>query len=254
MLRAFLLLLMLIAPGSARAVVLGGGLPDKDCRLAFGGVDATDGTSQVTCADGAACDADGAADGSCHFVVSLCAGVPVAGCIPDQMTSVDVFGLPLDAPPLPSAADTCGPSSEVTVPLLSAEGVTAVARDGRALKDVDYLNLCCVPTPSPLASARCALGVSLDSAGCPAGTLPRGVRNGFGHARGFLDQMADGSGPAEERRLARKAAKQLGKVRRLAKRLAQRQACGDTVGLMATHALERVRALMASLSSQAPIR
>jgi hypothetical protein len=66
--------------------------------------------------------------------------------------------------------------------------------------------------------------------------------------------MADGPGAAEERRLARKAAKQLGKVRRLAKRLAQRQACGDTVGLMATHALERVRALMASLSSQAPIR
>lgn len=252
--RAFVLLLMLVAPGSGRAFVLGGGIVDKDCRLAFGGVDATDGASQVTCADGDACDADGAVDGSCRFAVSLCAGVPVGGCAADQLTSLDAYGLPLGLPPLPSSADTCGATAEIVVPLPAPAGATAIARDGRALKDVDYLNLCCVHTPTPVSSARCAVDISLEIAGCPPGALPAGVRAAFAHARAFLEKLAGGPGLAEERRLARKAARQLRKARRLAKRLATRQACGNTLGLMATHALERVRVLTTSLPRQAPSR
>jgi hypothetical protein len=252
--RVLVLLLLLVSLGGAHAFVLGGGLADKDCRVAFGGVDATDGASQVTCTDGGPCDADGAADGSCRFVVGVCAGVPVAGCAPDGLTSIDVHGLPLDAPPLPSTADTCGPAAEITVPVLAQAGVTAIARDGRALKDVDYLNLCCIDTPSPLASALCAVGVSLDIAGCPGSSLPAGARSAFEHADAFLEALADGPGPTEDRRLARKAAKQLRRARRLARRLGKRQPCGDSLGLMATHALERVRAVTVSLPRQVPSR
>jgi hypothetical protein len=253
-LRALVLLLVLGTPGAARALVLGGGLADKDCRLAFGGVDATDGASQATCGDGAACDADGAADGSCRFVIALCAGVPEVGCAPDPLTALDVHGLPLAAPPLPSTADTCGPAAAVTVPVLGQVGVTAVARDGRALKDVDYLNLCCVSTPSPLASARCALGVMPEIAGCPGDTLPARARAGFEQARALLADLAADPGRVEARRLAAKAARKLRRVRRLAKRLAKRQTCGNTLGLVVTHALERVRVLTAPLPRQAPSR
>ena len=49
-----------VLPG--KVVVLGGGTVDRDCRVAYDGVDATDGASQVTCVDGAACDIDGAAE------------------------------------------------------------------------------------------------------------------------------------------------------------------------------------------------
>jgi hypothetical protein len=141
------------------------------------------------------------------------------------------------------------------VPVLEQAGVTAIARDGRALKDVDYLNLCCVLTPSPTASALCAAGVSLEIAGCPAGALPSGALAAFAHAHEFLAQLPGHPEPAGQRQLARKAAKQLRRVRRLAKRLAKRQPCGNTLGLIATHALEIERALAASLppgARQAP--
>jgi hypothetical protein len=58
----------------------------------------------------------------------------------------------------------------------------------------------------------------------------------------------------EARRLAAKAARKLRRVRRLAKRLAKRQTCGNTLGLVVTHALERVRVLTAPLPRQAPSR
>ncbi len=246
-LRALVLLLTLCAPELAWAFVLGGGIPTKDCRLAFGGVDATDGASQVVCIDGDACDADGVADGSCRFAVSLCVGVAVPDCSPSELTSLDVHGLPLDPPPLPSVAGTCGATSQITLPVLDEAGVTAVARDGRALKDVDYLNLCCVPGASPILSVICAAGVSLEVAGCPAGALPSGAVAAFERARGFVQQLLTFPVPSQERLLARKAIQELKKVRRAAKRLAIRQPCGNTLGLIATHALETVRARVVSL-------
>src|SRR5207237_5329489 len=135
--------LTLLGPATAlHAFVLGGGLPDKDCRVAFGGVDATDGESGVVCTDGdPACDTDGVADGSCRFDVSLCTGVAVPGCTPEPISSITVAGLPLALPPLPSTAGACGAQLEVVVPAGAASGVTAIARSGGALKDVDYLDL-----------------------------------------------------------------------------------------------------------------
>jgi hypothetical protein len=57
-----------LAAAQARSFVLGGGTADKDCRVAFGGLDATAGASGVVCADGdPVCDTDGSADGACTF-------------------------------------------------------------------------------------------------------------------------------------------------------------------------------------------
>ena len=98
--------------------------------------------------------------------MSICTGVTVAGCTPESISSIVVAGLPLGLPPLPSTADTCGAPSEVVVPIGAAAGVTAVARTAGALKDVDYLNLCCRSAATPFDAARCAVGIDPGIAGC----------------------------------------------------------------------------------------
>src|SRR5690242_12819030 len=93
---------VLLGVTSGHAFVLGGGSADGDCRVAFGGVNASEGASEVVCADGdSACDLDGVADGACHFAVSLCTAVPVAGCPPVVINTIAVTGLSLAPPPLP---------------------------------------------------------------------------------------------------------------------------------------------------------
>ena len=227
------------------AFVLGGGLADKDCRVAFGGVDATDGVNGVVCTDGdPACDRDGAAEGSCRFDVSICTGVAVAGCTPESISSIAVVGLPVGLPPLPSTADTCGAPSEVVVPVGAAAGVTAIARTGGALKDVDYLNLCCRSVATPLDAARCAVGVDPGIAGCTV-HVPAAIGAALARARNLIEH-ADGH-PTRARADARKAARALGKMRRIARHLSERDVCGDALSLIASQALASVAAAIGQL-------
>src|SRR5437660_1036394 len=179
-LAAVMLCLLSATATRVDAFVLGGGNADKDCRVAFGGVDTTDGESGVVCSDGdPACDVDGVADGTCRFAPSLCTGVPVEGCTPIPIESIDVAGLPLAPPALPGKAGACGATLDVAVSAGGAVGVTAIARSEGALRDVDYLNLCCRTAAGPFDAARCALAVDPAIAGS-AGPLPAPAVREFG--------------------------------------------------------------------------
>ena len=226
----FVLTVALAAPHPAGAFVLGGGFADTDCTIAFGGVDANAGTSGVVCTDGdPTCDADGTADGACRFAVGLCARVAVDGCGIRDVTAVRVAGIALDIPRLDDDG-ACGPSSDVTVAVGSATGATALARGGDELRDVDYLNLCCVDTPGTLDAARCAAAVDLGAAGCSR--VPPGVTRPFLKARRLIARLADGAGSP---RLLRQARRALGRTRTAAQRFAERDACGNALGLIARH-------------------
>ena len=99
----------------AAAFVLGGGLRDTDCTVAFGGVDATSGSSGVVCQDGAPCDADGAVSGACRFDVGICRAVTGDGCDPRSVSKIEVTGLSLDVP-AGGDAGVCGEATMVSVP------------------------------------------------------------------------------------------------------------------------------------------
>jgi hypothetical protein len=114
-----------------------------------------------------------------------------------------------------------------------------IARYGRALKDVDFLNLCCRSEPTPFDAALCALVASPDVA-CRPGVVPDRKLVPFTRARGFMLQAA--ADPAQARVFARKAVKELKKMKRTAKRLARPDSCGFVVALVASHAIETVRA------------
>lgn len=230
--------LLLAASGSAGAVVLGGGTVDRDCRVAYDGVDATDGASQVTCVDGAACDADGTADGTCRFDVRLCVGVEQAGCSGVRLDEIDVAGLSLAPPTLPAPAGTCGEASEVAVPAGGLAAGTLLAWTGRELRDVDYLNLCCLAADDPLGAARCSVAVDPTVSGCAE--IPRKAERGFERARERLE-LAVGD-PGRARRLLAKAARKVTKARNAGRKLAKRDPCGNALGLVATHARETLRA------------
>jgi hypothetical protein len=220
----------LVLPQSSPAFVPGGGFADTDCTIVFGGVDASAGTSGVVCTDGdPACDADGAADGACRFTVSLCVRIAADGCGTRDVDTVRVDGLALERPPL-DADGACGAPSAVTVPVGSATGATTMARAGDELRDVDYLNLCCVGAPDAMDAARCAAIVDLAAAGCRR--VPPGVRRPFGKARRLISRLADGAGSTPVLRRARRA---LGRARTAAQRLADRDPCGNPLGLMARH-------------------
>lgn len=232
-------LLLLLLAGPAGAVVPGGGLPDSDCRLVFGGVDATAAASGVVCTDGdPACDVDGVADGACRFRPQTCTGGPAPGCEPAALATIALAGLPLVPPPLPASDGTCGPPADVAVPVGGAAGATALARGGAELREVDYLNLCCRAAPADLDASRCALAVDLSVAGCSA--LPAGAVRAFARARALVATAA--AEPARARRLLGYAARKLRRVRRLGRRLAARDACGFALALVASHALEVVAA------------
>jgi len=223
------------------AFVLGGGSADGDCRVAFGGVDATAGASGVVCADGAPCDVDGVADGACHFSVSVCTAVPVDGCMPTTIDRISVAGLPLESPPLPSHTEACGTAMTVTVPVETAMGATLLASGGGGLRDVDYLNLCCRSDTEPLAAARCALGVDPRMiAGCTTARVPALVAAEFAHARRLIERAA--TEPARSRRFVRRAKRVLAQMRDRGRRLAAKDDCGDSVALVASHALSTLGA------------
>lgn len=241
--RTVILSLAVAAAHPASAFVLGGGIADKDCRVAFGGVDPTEGASQVLCTDGDACDGDGVVDGSCRFAVTLCTGVAIAGCAPGRVTALDVAGVPLAEPPLPSIDGMCGTASDITLSAAGGEtAISVIARDAGALKDVDLLNLCCRAAPTPFDGALCALAALPDFA-CAPGVVPARKLVPFTRARELVSKAA--GEPAQARMLVRKATRELKKVKRTAKRLSRTNQCGFTMGLVVSHALETVRALLA---------
>lgn len=223
----------LAQPQSAIAFVLGGGFADTDCTVAFGGVDANAGTSGVVCTDGdPACDADGTADGACRFSVSLCARVTADACGIRDVDAVRSDGMALEVPPL-DVDGACGPATDVIVPVGAATGGTTTARGGGELRDVDYLNLCCIGTAAPLDAARCAVVVDLSAAGCRR--VPAGVKRPFSKARRLVSRLADGTASTRALRQARRA---LGRARAAAQRLAERDACGNPLGLVSRHATD----------------
>jgi len=222
----------------AVAFVLGGGAADRDCRVAYDGVDATDGASQVTCVDGAPCDADGVADGTCRMSVALCVGVEQDGCRGVALDRIDVAGISLAPPALPAADGACGEISLVEVPIGTAAAGTLLAWGGSELRDVDYLDVCCVAADDPLAAARCSVAVDPSASGCVE--VPRGAERGFDAARDRVASIEEMPGRA--RALLGKAARKVSKARKAGRRIAKRDPCGNALGLMATHARDTLRA------------
>lgn len=228
----------MLGPVSASAIVLGGGTVDRDCRVAWEGVDATHGASQTTCVDGAACDADGMADGVCRFEVRLCVGVEQAGCTGVRLDRIDLAGLTVVPPALPAPDGTCGETTTVAVPVGSVAAGTLLAWGGGDLRDVDYLNVCCVAADDPLAAATCAVAVDPIVSGCTE--VPRRAERAFEAARDRVDLARDD--PARARRLLRKAARKAARARGVGRALAKRDPCGNALGLVATHARDTLRA------------
>ena len=223
----------LLVARPAGAFVLGGGFADTDCTIAFGGVDADAGTSGVVCVDGdPACDADGAVNGSCSFAVSLCSHVTADGCGTRDVDAVRVSGVALEPPPL-DVDGACGAATPVTVATGEATAVTAIARGGAEVRDVDYLNLCCVAAPGTADAAACAVAADLAAAGCKR--VPPGVKRPFLKARRAIARVAAG---ASAPRLVKQARRALVHARTAAQRFAERDACGNALGLIARHAAD----------------
>ena len=240
--RLVLVILLLAVASRASAVVLGGGLADTDCTVGFDGVSATDGESGLVCTDGdPACDADGMADGSCHFDIRVCTRLTAAGCTPRDVSSITVAGLSLAEPPLSGSA-ACGASDSIDVPVGSAAGATLIARDGGALKDVDYLNVCCRSAAAPFDAAGCALMVEPSVAGC-ARTIPHAFVTSLANARDLVAQASAHPGAAKP---VKRAVRALRRMRSVARRIAKSDPCGDALGLVATHAITVLRAATGS--------
>ena len=216
----------------SRAVVLGGGATDKDCRVAYEGVDATAGASGVVCVDGDACDGDAAVNGSCLFAPSLCVGVPLEDCNPVALDRLEQGGAGLAAPALPAADGACGEPASIAVPADTAVANTVRAYLGQEVREVDYLNLCCVSAVGPFDAAACAMAADLAASGCPS-VPARAVRK-LEKARERITQAE--AAPDAARKPLRKAAKLAGKVRATGQKVSRRSDCGFSLGLMGNHA------------------
>jgi len=236
--RLLVIALVAFAASTAGAVVLGGGDPTKDCRMAFGAVDATDGQSGVVCMDGdPSCDDDGVADGTCLFTPRICTGVPLDGCDPIEIEEIDVHGLPLARPSLPTSAYTCGRPQGISVPAGTVAAGTAIAFSGGAPRDVDYLNLCCVTMPGPLDASRCAVSIDPKVAGC-TGPAARVAAHRFVLARAPVERaIAD---PNAEKAELRRALHILARTRKLGHRIAAFDPCGDSLALVSSYAISMI--------------
>jgi hypothetical protein len=232
-------LLLLAARGAGHAEVQGGGLARTDCRTVFRGVTSTNDGSGVVCTDGdPACDADGVADGTCSFAVRLCTGTSSSTCDTTPLSSASVAGLHLVPPRLPTFDGTCGPVLPVAVQEGKTAGSTVIARDGSSLRDVDYLNLCCVAgEPTALDAARCAVGIDLGISGCPTRKIPRAARMAFTRARELVASFSKDPNRVRDLRVA---LRKLGAVHRAAQRLARHEPCGDALGLVTSYAQDVV--------------
>lgn len=158
-------------------LVPGGGNPATDCAMEVYGVapGAVSGprSRSAVCTDGAACDADGAVNGSCEFPLGLCLNVgdpALADCAPTAVASVELLSArPASAAVtdlvartsalLPTPDATCVFSDGVVVPVRTlASGATrpgkatiklrATTDDARPLRDGDVIRLLCQPAQS----------------------------------------------------------------------------------------------------------
>jgi hypothetical protein len=148
-------------------LVEGGGSPASDCAHEFYGLALVG--KKAECVDGAACDGDGAANGSCLFPIGFCFNVADPD-LPECSDADDVTEVELSANP-PSAAVTA--SAAAVAAALPVSGSTCLFSDGYALpvkqspsgakdgkatvklktttadgrKDTDVAKLVCKPAP-----------------------------------------------------------------------------------------------------------
>lgn len=154
---------------------VGGGNTTTDCAMELYGVELVSTkpgqrARSAICVDGAACDADGVADGVCTFPLGVCFNVSdprLADCTPVGVQSIELRGAKPEvdsaqalvdaaAALLPSADSTCVFSDGVRVPLRVSSGgslraskgfvrLRAVTDDVRPRKDNDIARLVCEP-------------------------------------------------------------------------------------------------------------
>ena len=145
----------------------GGGASASDCAVELYGLDVVGKTAE--CVDGAACDADGAANGSCLFPIGLCFNVADPD-LPDCSDGDDVTEVTLSAKPASAAIATVAAAIDAALPIsgstchfsdgyaLPVAQTPAGAKDGKAtLKvksrtgdgrtDTDVVKLVCHPAP-----------------------------------------------------------------------------------------------------------
>jgi len=186
---------VLVAHGSAWAVLLAANPIPKDCWVAFD-VSASDGAgSHVRCHDGDPnCDADGTANGVCVFSTRVCVNVRhVPQCSRRRIETVDVAPRgfrcsgtfsprtaptpSISFPPLPTAREACGAGGTVVVPICQRywkNGTRIKTRRGRSKlrleavtvdgsRDVDNVTFECLPGPltTPACPANATGGPSL---------------------------------------------------------------------------------------------
>ena len=98
----------------------GTGNPASECFVTATGLAATS-DGRAVCVDGnPACDADGAANGACVFRFTVCVAEVSSGCQVSSITAVSAkpASLHVGLPEVPASSPTCGPETEVVVPLL----------------------------------------------------------------------------------------------------------------------------------------
>jgi hypothetical protein len=172
------LALLLVAAGQSRAgcpgtcAIPGGGPRRTDCLVEFDGVTPTrPRAAKIRCTDGdASCDADGVANGSCHFRLTACLNNQdprLPKCTPGGVASFSAHRsgrlAGLDAAlrlevavtrsGLPSAASLCTAPVSVYVPLRGKRRYRAatttlrtLARTTEGRRDVDKLRFTCRPS------------------------------------------------------------------------------------------------------------
>lgn len=156
------------------ALFAGGGSAATDCALEVYGVQLVAkepgmAARSAICTDGAACDSDGRADGTCTFPIGLCINVEdsrLTDCIPSGLASVDVLSTKPESTELqqmvdelssmlPSSEETCVFSDGMRVPVRTSSGGTragkgtiklgAITDDPSPKKDTDVIRLVCEP-------------------------------------------------------------------------------------------------------------
>jgi len=99
--------------------ITGTGNAASECFVTVTGPSATS-DGRVICADGdPACDADGVANGACAFDLRVCVAEVLSGCHVSSITAVNAkpASLHVALPVVPTSAPTCGPETQIVVPL-----------------------------------------------------------------------------------------------------------------------------------------
>src|SRR5262249_4943778 len=110
-----------------------------------------------------------------------------------------------------------------------------------ALKDVDYLNLCCRGAQEPLEAQLCAVDVELSIAGC---TSPMGkkIEHAWQVATLLVNQASQK--PLNVEKSLRHATRVLIHMQTRARKLGSIDMCGDTLGLIAGHAIASIQRVL----------